>query len=151
MTRAIGGFALALAVLLATNAGSAIAADGDSAKPESKTESKPESKTESKPAKASGGGGGGNFVARGASIAAGLVFGTPISIVRRTGQEISQGTKDLLGDTDNWFLMVPAGALTVPFGCVSGAASGVVHGAKNAWTGSADEPFSKDAFSLGEM
>ena len=147
MTRAISGFALALAVLLTTNAGSAVAADGDSAKPESKTESK----TESKPAKSSGGGGGGNFVARGASIAAGLVFGTPISIVRRTGQEISQGTKDLLGDTDNWFLMVPAGALTVPFGCVSGAASGVVHGAKNAWTGSADEPFSKDAFSLGEM
>lgn len=147
MTRAIGGFALALAVLLTTNAGFALAADGDSAKPESKTESK----TESKPAKSSGGGGGGNFFARGASLAAGLVFGTPISIVRRTGEEIVQGTRDLCGDTDNWFIMVPAGALTVPFGCVSGAASGVVHGAKNAWTGSADEPFGKDAFSLGEM
>lgn len=146
MTRAISGFALTLAVLLTTNAVSALAADGDS----TKTESKTESKKESKPSK-SGGGGGGNFVARGASVAAGLVFGTPVAIVRRTGQEIVQGTKDLLGDTDNWFLIVPAGALTVPFGCVSGGASGVLTGAKNAWTGSADEPFSKDAFSLGDM
>lgn len=144
MTRAITSIALALTVLFGLSAGSANAADGDAGKPA-------ETKTESKPAAKSSGGGGGNPIARGASVAAGLVFGTPVAIVRRTGQEIVQGTKDLVGDTDNWFIIAPASVIAIPFGCVSGGASGVLTGAKNAWVGSADEPFSKDAFSLGDM
>lgn len=86
-----------------------------------------------------------------ASFVTGCAVGVPVAIVRKTGDEIAEGTKDLLGDTNNWFLMVPAGILTVPFGCVSGSAGGVLHGVKNAWVNSGDEPFSKDSFSLGDM
>lgn len=142
MIKAINGFALALTILFAATTGAAIAADGAA----------PESKPASAPAKKSGGGGGGsNIAARTASFAAGVVFGTPIAIVRKTGQEIVQGTKDLVGDTGNWFILAPAGIIATPFGCLSGGAGGVLSGVKNAWTGSADEPFSKDAFSLGDM
>lgn len=144
MIKAISRFALAFTILTVTaTALPAVAADG--AAPA-------ESKPAAKPAKKSGGGGGGsNFAARSASFAVGMVFGTPIAIVRKTGQEIVQGTKDLVGDTDNWFILAPAGVVATPFGCVSGGAGGVLSGIKNAWTGSADEPFSKEAFSLGDM
>ncbi len=142
MTKAITRFALAFTIFIVGSAVPAIAADGAT------TESKPASA----PAKKSGGrGGASNFAARSASFAAGVVFGTPIAIVRKTGQEIVQGTKDLVGDTGNWLLLAPAGVIATPFGCVSGGAGGVLSGIKNARTGSADEPFSKDAFSLGDM
>lgn len=92
-----------------------------------------------------------NLPTRFASFVTGCTFGIPVAIVRRTGIEIAEGTKDLLGDTNNWFLMVPAGVLTVPFGGVSGGFGGVLYGVKNAWVNSGDEPFGKDTFSLGDM
>lgn len=119
-------------------------------------ESKPE-KTEKpeKPAKESklgskSGGGDASLAGRLAGFTVGLVGGIPVAIVRRTGIEIKQGVKDLVGDTDNWFIIIPAGTLAVPYGAVSGGASGVMYGVKNAWSGAGDQPFGKDSFSLGD-
>lgn len=91
-----------------------------------------------------------NLGARMAGFTAGVVFGVPVAIVRRTGIEIKQGVKDLAGDTDNWFKILPASCLAVPFGGVSGGAGGVMYGVKNAWKGAGDEPFGKDTFSMGD-
>lgn len=85
-----------------------------------------------------------------AGFTAGVVLGVPVAIVRRTGIEIAQGVKDLVGDTDKWYVIGPAGVLAVPYGGVSGGIGGVLYGVKNAWVGAGQEPFGKDSFSLGD-
>ncbi|MBY0357193.1 MAG: hypothetical protein K2W82_04260 [Candidatus Obscuribacterales bacterium] len=142
MTKTISAAILAMTVS-AFALSPCLAADSAAATPETKA---PES---TKPSSTKAGSSTG-LPTRVASFLTGVTFGVPVAIVRKTGDEIAEGTKDLLGDTNNWFLMVPAGILTVPFGCVSGTAGGVLHGVKNAWVNS-DEPFSKDSFSLGDM
>jgi hypothetical protein len=151
----------------------AFAADGDeantdAAKTEAKTEAKAEKqsdkkaetkteKTEAKPAekkvaKSSGSGGGsvgGAFSAVG-SFVAGTFVGIPVSMFRKSKQETITATKDLVGDTDNKFLLGAAGILGVPAGILSGTIQGMVYGPLNAYRGTKDEPFSAEAFSLGD-
>ncbi|MBX9689109.1 MAG: hypothetical protein K2X27_20540 [Candidatus Obscuribacterales bacterium] len=89
-----------------------------------------------------------------ASFTTGVVFGTPIAIVRRTGMEIAQGERDLIGEADTWYkkvAMVFPGFIAVPYGAVSGGVGGCVYSVKNAWTGSGDAPFGKESFSLGDI
>lgn len=89
-----------------------------------------------------------------ASFTAGVIVGTPIAVVRRTGIEIVQGEHDLIGEADTWYkkvALVMPGFISVPWGAVSGGASGCMYSLKNAWVESGQEPFSKDVFSLGDV
>lgn len=92
----------------------------------------------------------GNFASRTASFLAGAIVGTPIAYVREIYGETKIATKDLVGETDNWFLIVPALPLGFIGGMVSAPAQGIMFGVKNAWEGSIDEPFSAEAFSLAD-
>lgn len=95
-----------------------------------------------------------NWGARLASFTTGVVFGTPIAVVRRTGIEIVQGERDLIGDADTWYkkaAYVFPGFISVGYGAVSGGVGGTLYGVKNAWAGSAHEPFGKEAFSLEDI
>lgn len=103
-----------------------------------------------KKASSSSGGGVGAVPGRLASFAVGTMVGIPVSMFRKSKEESINATKDLVGDTDNKFIIAPAGLLGVPAGVLSGTMQGIVFGIKNAWTGSGDEPFSRESFSLGE-
>ena len=61
------------------------------------------------------------------------------------------GVTDLVGDNKNPILTVPAALFSLPYAAVSGGFEGVYFGAKNSWDNSETKPFSKDAFSLGEL
>lgn len=108
--------------------------------------------TAAKPAAKTSGGGGGIFSlpAHVASFAVGTLVGIPVSMFRKSKQETINATKDLVGDNDNKFLIGAASVLGVPAGILSGTMQGVGYGMYNAWAGTADEPFSEEAFSLGD-
>lgn len=153
MRRYIAGTLTSFALLSSINA--AFAEDTDAAKStDAKTETvKTEpAKTVKTPKKTSSGGSGGiaSIPAHMASFVAGTVVGIPVSIFRKSKQETINATKDLVGDSDNKVLIGAAGTLGVPAGVISGTMQGVVYGIWNAWKGSADEPFSEEAFSLGD-
>ena len=96
-----------------------------------------------------------DLATRVASFTTGVVVGTPLAIVRRTHMEVMQGEHDLIGDYDSWWKKVlfvcPGAAISIPFGAVSGGIGGCVYSVKNAWTGSGEEPFGKESFSLGDI
>ena len=119
-----------------------------------KKEKKAADPTAPKPAKSAKGGSNVNIATRLASFTAGVVFGTPIAVVRRTGMEIAQGEHDLVGDPDTWYRKigyVMPGFISIPYGSISGGIGGALYSVKNAWTGSGVEPFGKEAFSLGDI
>lgn len=118
-----------------SDSGTATKTDGDNKDSDSKA---------SKPAAQ------GNLASRAASFFTGAFFGTPIAIVREIGGETKIATKDLVGETDNWFLIVPALPLGIIGGVLSGTPQGMMFGLKNAFEGSLDEPFSKESFSLAD-
>ena len=106
--------------------------------------------------KASDNGGGGSagavsFGKRLLAFTVCFVVGTPIAIVRKTGDETVSGIKDLIGESRNPLLLVPSGILSSVPAMISGLFQGPVYAAKNSWTHSSDQPFGKDSFSLGEM
>lgn len=105
---------------------------------------------EKKPKAASSDGGAGGVAAHIGSFVAGTFVGVPVSIFRKSKTESINATKDLIGDTDNKFLWGTAGILGVPAGILSGAIQGLVYGPLNAYRGTKDEPFSPEAFSLGD-
>lgn len=86
-----------------------------------------------------------------ASFALGAIVGTPVAIVRRTVAETIAGNQDIIRDSTNPILVIPATIITLPFSVPAGACEGVYRGVKNSWLNSSKNPFSKDAFSLGEM
>lgn len=96
-------------------------------------------------------GGSAAVPARFASFVVGSVVGTPVAMVRKSKQEIVTATRDLVGDTNNKFLLGAGGFLGVPAGLISGFFEGPVYGVMDAWKGSADEPFSAETFSMGDM
>lgn len=132
---------------------------GSKTKPESKkssgskTKSEPgeEAKPKAEKKKAAADKGMAQMPTRLVSFAAGVFVGIPVSIARKSVQETVNATRDLVGDTDNPLFLGAAGILGVPAGVLSGTFQGVFFGIKNAWTGSGDEPFGKDSFSLGDM
>jgi hypothetical protein len=126
------------------------AKDGGKDAKETKPAKEPKPAKETKLGSKSSGGGDAGLGGRLIGFPAGILVGVPVAIVRRTGIEIKQGVKDLVGDTDNWFIIGPAGVLAVPYGGVSGGIGGVLYGVKNAWVGAGDQPFGKDSFSLGD-
>lgn len=129
-------------------------AETDSDKKAIADNTKDPAKDPAKPAKAKSGGSNTDLATRLASFAVCSVVGAPIAVVRRTGIEIVQGERDLIGDTDTWYkkaMLVFPGFISVPYGAISGGIGGAVYSLKNAWVGSGDEPFGKEAFSLGDI
>lgn len=83
------------------------------------------------------------------SFAAGTAVGTPIAMVRKS----SADTKEY---ADKWgdggFIKKTGGTMAaLPAGMMRGTFEGAVLGPKNAWKNSAEHPFSKDCFSLGDL
>lgn len=149
MHRQIAATLLSLTLLSSLSA-AAYAADNDAASTSDKSDKTTAAPAAAaKPAKSSGGDGG-SIPSRMASFLVGTIVGTPVSFVRKTKQETVNATKDLVGDTDNKFLIGAAATLGVPAGIVSGAFQAPIYGIWNAWTGSADEPFSEESMSLGD-
>ena len=113
-----------------------------------KADAKPRS-TGTKVAKG-GGGGAGGIASHVASFVAGSFVGIPVQIWRKSRQETIQATRDLVGDTDKKWLTGAAAVLGVPAGILSGTIQGFVYGPLDAYRGTKDEPFSPEAFSLGD-
>lgn len=83
------------------------------------------------------------------SVAASTVVGTPIAIVRKTGSQYVGCVKEFKKDSNTYKFW---GALySVPVAIVAGPIKGTICGAKNAVRYSIDKPFSRDAFSLGNL
>jgi hypothetical protein len=120
------------------------AATGASKAGDSATKSAAPAKSSSKKS-ASGGLG-----ARIGSTIIGGIGGIPVSMVRKSKQEIINATHDLVGESDNKWLWAAASPLCVPAGILSGVMQGFVYGPYNAWKYSDDEPFSPETFSLGD-
>jgi hypothetical protein len=78
------------------------------------------------------------------------VAGAPIAIARRMYAQSVSGTRDLVGESKNPLLLLPAVSLSVPFGVMGGFFEGIGYSMANSWRGSGDEPFGKEAFSLGD-
>lgn len=117
--------------------------DGDKAKTDGdKTDGKKASKGKT-PAK-------GNLATRAVSFVAGSIVGMPVAIAREIGGETKIATRDLVGETNNWFKIIPALPMGFIGGCLSAAPQGLMFGVKNAWEGSHDEPFGREAFSLAD-
>ncbi len=92
----------------------------------------------------------GNIASRAASFVAGSIVGMPVAIAREIGGETKIATRDLVGETNNWFKIIPALPMGFIGGCLSAAPQGLMFGIKNAWEGSHDEPFGREAFSLAD-
>ena len=84
------------------------------------------------------------------SFTTGFVVGTPIAITRCAIKQTRAGTRDLVGDSKNPLLVVPATIISMPFGAMGGPFEGLGYAAVNSWRGSGDEPFGQEAFSLGD-
>jgi len=84
-----------------------------------------------------------------ASMAAGTVVGTPIAIVRKTGTQYVDCVKEFKNDSNTYkFWGAFTSILVAP---TSGIIKGTIYGPKNAIKHSVESPFSKDAFSLGNL
>lgn len=83
------------------------------------------------------------------SFPIGFVVGTPIAIGRCAYKQTRAGTRDLVGDSTNPLLVVPATMISLPFGIMGGPFEGVGSAAINSWKGSGNDPFGPESFSLG--
>ena len=124
---------LSLAVILSA-AGPVLAEDTTSPAPEEKAKS------------TSDGGGLSGLPGKALGAAFGLLVGTPVAIVRKSAEETVSATRDLVGETDNPFVLGAAGILGVPAGICSGVLQGPFVAATNGWE---NKSFSKESFSLG--
>lgn len=86
------------------------------------------------------------------SFLVGAVGGVPIAMVRKTVKGATDTAKIGLEDRKyKWLMIVPTFVLGVPLAAVGGFIDGPFCSLHNAWVYSADHPFSKEAFSLGEL
>ncbi len=83
------------------------------------------------------------------SMAVGTVVGTPIAIIRKTDSQYVGCVKEFKKDSNTYKFW--GAACSAPVAVISGLIKGPVYGAKNAISYSIDKPFSKDAFSLGNL
>lgn len=94
------------------------------------------------------------FPVKALAVSAGLVFGTPVAVVRQTTERskgITSAFADEIGGKDSLPPVLFASLLGVPFGVLVGTGEGVYFGGKNAIEHGVEKPFSKDSFSLGEL
>ncbi len=89
------------------------------------------------------------LVTRVGGMAAGLVIGTPIAVVREIGHNymhFTEGAADKVGGHDNAPACVLASLFSLPAALVVGSVKGVYVGAKNG-VGGFNTPFQADSFS----
>lgn len=79
------------------------------------------------------------------------VLGYPIAMVRRTITQTKQGSRDLIGESKNPLLVGFTCAFSLPYAVAGGILEGGQYSVENSWRASKNDPFSKDAFSLGDM
>ena len=88
-----------------------------------------------------------------AGCCAGAIIGAPICFVRKFPKEVSEGAHGFVGsitsDDNNKLLFIPACVLWLPVASVVTALEAPGYALKDAYT--ADKPFEKEQFSLGEM
>ncbi len=85
------------------------------------------------------------------AFVSGVVFGTPIAVVRKTAENTMNAADRITGKSDNMFCKACAGLLMLPVGIFTGSIEGVYWGTANSWINSSEKPFCKESFSLGEM
>jgi len=94
------------------------------------------------------------FPVRALALGSGVLFGTPIAILRCAATRTTGFTRsgaEAIGGKSSLPCLVLASPLTVPFGLLAGTAEGCYYGPKHAIENCLEHPFSKDSFSLGEM
>jgi len=79
---------------------------------------------------------------------ANVVVAAPAIFVRRSVQCTASNTRELVGDTKNPILLVPAGTLSLYYGLTSGLVEGTTFGIINSWKHSADGHISKASLGL---
>jgi hypothetical protein len=84
-----------------------------------------------------------------AGFCTGFVVGMPICLVRKFGDETIAGAYGIVGDTKHKWLFVSAEAFWTPFAAVVACLEAPVYSWRDAWM--AEEPFSKEQFSLGDL
>jgi hypothetical protein len=84
-----------------------------------------------------------------ASMATGAIVGTPIAIVRKTKSQFCGCLKEYKKDSNAYKFWGTgcAAIVAAPAGLIKGS----ICGAKNAVVHSVQQPFSRDAFSLGKL
>lgn len=85
-----------------------------------------------------------------AALLPGIVIGTPIAVTRKVAEESMDATKKVAHDSSNPAFLLAAGIVGLPIGMFVGGVEGLYYGPANAFTNH-DKPFSKEAFSLGEI
>lgn len=83
-----------------------------------------------------------------ASFTTGVLFGTPVSVVRALGRQTKAGSKDLIGESHNPVLLATTYLFSFPFAFAGCPFEGAYMSIINSWNGSAEEPFSKETFSM---
>ncbi len=79
---------------------------------------------------------------------AGVIVGAPAIFVRHSLQYTVSNTRELIGTHKNPLLVVPAGALSVPYALSSGLIEGTVFGVTNSFKHSGDKQISKVSLGL---
>jgi hypothetical protein len=79
----------------------------------------------------------------------GAVVGTPVCVVRKTIDEEKYGINGMIGTTNKKSAQVAAGIFWAPFALFTGTVESPVYSAIHSLN--ADEPFSKEQFSLGDV
>lgn len=86
---------------------------------------------------------------KGASVAAAMVIGLPVAIVRKSCENSKEQTNKIAGDDANIAMKGLSALVGLPIGIVSGAIDGGQAGFKNSLK--CDKAFSKEQFSLGDL
>ncbi|HEY9867571.1 MAG TPA: hypothetical protein V6D08_00065 [Candidatus Obscuribacterales bacterium] len=86
-----------------------------------------------------------------AAFATGVVFGTPIAIVRKIAENTADATKSAAGGSDNKLKLAAGSLVGLPVGIFTGSLEGAWLGWSNSWEHSSEKPFGKESFSLGEL
>jgi hypothetical protein len=74
-----------------------------------------------------------------------------VAIVRATHREYMSATKDLVGESSNPIAWGVASPLGLVGGGLSGILYGGLYGVSNSAKNAADDPFSKESMSLGDL
>lgn len=88
-------------------------------------------------------------VAAASSMVTGIVAGTPIAVVRKTGSQYIGCVKEFKKDSNTYKFW--GAVYSAPVAVVSGLVKGTTYGPKNAIRYSTNKPLSKDSFSLSNL
>jgi hypothetical protein len=85
---------------------------------------------------------------RSMGLVVGALVGFPICVFRKPIEEEKFGIRSMTGSSNNKRVTIPAAMLYLPIALVSGVLESPASAVVNSWK-HADQPFSKEQFSLG--